>query len=210
MVETAGVGFYAEQVLPRIVDVALRGRAMTKLRRRTVAGLSGDVLEIGFGSGRNLPLLPDTVTRLLVVEPSAVAREMAQGRIAERAFPVEFVGLTGESLPLDDASVDHALSTWTLCTIPDVDHALREVRRVLKPGGTLHFVEHGSAPQARVRRWQDRMTPVQRRVAGGCHLNRAIDELVTGAGFRMQTLDTRYAGVPKMMTFMYCGVATRD
>ena len=134
------MGFYADQVLPRVIDVLL-GKQTDPVRARVASGLSGEVLEVGFGSGRNVPHLPQSVTRLIAVDPATVGRTLAAGRIAARGLPVEFVGLDGQSLPLGDESVDHVLVTWTLCTIPDVDRALREMLRVLRPGGSLHFVE---------------------------------------------------------------------
>jgi len=136
------MGFYDDQVLPRLVDLVL-GRPMQETRARVAAGLSGEVLEIGFGSGRNIPHLPAGVTRLLAVEPAAVGRKLAAPRIAAAPFMVEFIGDDGQALLLPDASVDHVLTTWTLCTIPDAEQALREIHRVLRPGGTLHFTEHG-------------------------------------------------------------------
>ena len=124
-------------------------------------------------------------------------------------MPIDYVGLDGAQLPLEDASVDHVLTTWTLCTIPDVQRALAEVRRVLRPGGSLHFVEHGRAPDTRVARWQERLTPIQRRVFGGCHLNRPIDHLIDAAGLRLGTLDNYYAKGPKPFGYMFEGVATK-
>ena len=140
------MSFYGDQIVPRLTDLTLRGRPYDSLRARVTADLRGEVLEIGFGSGRNVPYYPATVTRVCAVEPSAVGRKLAAGRVADSLVPVEFVGLDGEALPVDDASVDHVLTTWTLCTIPDVARALREVRRVLRRGGAFHFVEHGRAP----------------------------------------------------------------
>jgi SAM-dependent methyltransferase len=201
------MGIYVDRVLPRLTDVML-GAGFDPIRARVCAGLEGEVLEVGFGSGRNVPHYPPSVTRVRAVDPSTVGRRLAAGRLAASSVPVEFVGLDGERLPVDDESVDHVLTTWTLCTIPDVERALAEVRRVLRPGGTLRFVEHGLAPQPRVARWQDRLTPIQRRVAGGCHLNRPIDALVEGAGLRMAQLDTYFVGGPKPYTYMFEGVAT--
>jgi ubiquinone/menaquinone biosynthesis C-methylase UbiE len=129
--------------------------------------LDGEVLEVGFGSGLNLPHLPPAATKLYAVDPAELGRRLAAERLAEAPVPVEFVGLDGQDLPLEDDSVDRVLSTWTLCTIPDADRALHEVRRVLRPGGTFHFVEHGRSPDAKVARWQDRLNPIQQRVAGG-------------------------------------------
>lgn len=203
------MGFYAERVLPRVVDLALSGKAFAPLRARVAADLDGEVLEVGFGSGRNVPVYPPAVKRVLAVDPAVGGRRLAAERIAASRVPIEFVGLTGEELPLEDRSVDHVLTTWTLCTIPDVDRALREVRRVLRPGGALHFVEHGRAPDPKVARWQDRLTPIQRRVAGGCHLNRPIAELIAGAGLDLGPVDNFYLRGPKAFGYMFEGVATR-
>src|SRR4051812_42172058 len=143
-----------------------------RIRERVCAGLTGEVVEIGFGTGLNLPHVPAAVTRLLVVEPSGLGGDLAEKRIAASAVPVEVVGLDGQRVPLPDASADAVLCTWSLCTIPDPIAAVREVRRVLRPGGRLHFVEHGRAPDERVRQWQNRLNGMQRRLAGGCNLNR--------------------------------------
>ena len=178
------MAFYEDRVLPRLIDVAL-GRPFEQTRARVTGGLSGEVLEVGFGSGRNVAHYPDAVTRVRAVDPATGARRIAAGRIAARGVPVEFVGLDGQDLPLPDGAVDHVLITWTLCTIPDVARALGEVQRVLRPGGTLHFVEHGRADDARTVEWQDRLTPLWGRVAGGCHLNRPITELVSASGLTL-------------------------
>ena len=203
------MGFYERQVLPRITDVALSGREFTRMRERVTAGLAGEVLEIGFGSGRNVPHYPATVTRVRAVEPAALGRALAAKRAKAGHVRVEHVGLDGQELGLEEASVDCVLSTWTLCTIPDVARALAEARRVLRPGGTIHFVEHGLSPDARVARWQDRLTPLQRRLFGGCHLNRPIDRLVVDAGFEMTRLETGYASGPKPFGYMFEGLATK-
>ena len=204
------MGFYVERILPRIADKALSAPEFSRLRARAARGLGGEVLEIGFGSGRNLDHYAPAVRRVLAVEPASGARELAAGRIAAAPMPVEFVGLEGEALPLEDESVDNALSTWTLCTISDVGRALDEVRRVLRPGGALHFVEHGRAPDAKVVRWQDRLTPLQRRAFGGCHLNRPIDELIAGAGLAVERLETFYVTGPKAFCFTFEGVAVKS
>jgi ubiquinone/menaquinone biosynthesis C-methylase UbiE len=204
------MGFYEREVLPRVVDVALRGKQLDALRARVSARLAGEVLEIGFGSGRNVPHYPASVTRVRAVDPALVGRKLAANRVAASTVPVEYVGLDGERLPVEDASIDHVLTTWTLCTIPDVDRALEEIERVLRPGGSLQFLEHGRAPDVSVRRWQDRLTPMQRHLAGGCHLNRAIDELVAGAGLHIERLDTYYLKGPKAFGSMYEGTATRQ
>ncbi|GAA1570610.1 class I SAM-dependent methyltransferase [Kribbella sancticallisti] len=193
------MGFYADRVVPRIVNVACGVKSAEPLRRRVCAGLTGEVVEIGFGSGHNVPYYPPAVTRVTAVEPSDLGWRLAGDRVAASSIPVERSGLDGQSLPFDDDRFDTALSTWTLCTIPDVDAALREVRRVLKPGGTLHFVEHGLAPDESVRRWQRRFDPLEQRLFGGCHLTRPIAALITSAGFTITEVDEFYEkGSPKV------------
>jgi ubiquinone/menaquinone biosynthesis C-methylase UbiE len=202
------MGFYSDNVLPRIVDVSLSGREFDRLRARATAGLDGEVLEVGFGSGRNVPHYPTTVTRVRAVDPATVGRKLAAKRVAASPVPVEYVGLDGQALPAEDDTVDHVLTTWTLCTIPDVERALAELRRVLRPGGAFHFLEHGRSPDPKVARWQDRVNPMQRRLFGGCHLNRPIDRLLTDAGFEMARLDNYYLRGPKPLGYMFEGVAT--
>src|SRR3954452_8978364 len=201
------MGLDGDRVLPHIINVAMNNKAIRQIRSRVCAGLEGDVVEIGFGTGHNLPYLPDKVTRLRAVEPSAQSVRLAQQRIADAKAPIEIVGLDGQRLPLEDDSADAVLSTWTMCTIPDVDAALTEMARVLRPGGTLHFVEHGRAPQERVRRWQDRINPLQQRIFGGCNVNRDISSLIEGAGFTIKSLDTYYMPGPKAVSSMYEGTA---
>lgn len=202
------MGFYEDRVLPRVIDVALGGRDFDAVRARVTAGLSGEVIEIGFGSGRNVPHYPAAVTRVRAVDPATRGRRLAADRVAESHVPVEYVGLDGQELPADDASVDQVLSTWTLCTIPDVGRALAEIVRVLRPGGRFHFVEHGLAPDPGVARWQHRLTPIQRRIGGGCHLDRPIAALITGAGLTITQLEHSWMRVPKPMGYLYEGVAT--
>ena len=203
------MGWYVDRVLPRITDVALRGGEFTEARARVCAGLEGEVVEVGFGSGRNVPHYPAAVKRVRAVDPATVGRKLAAERVAASAVLVEYIGLDGEQLPVEDDSVDHVLTTWTLCTIPDVERALEEVRRVLRPGGSLHFVEHGRAPQASVARWQDRLNPIQQKVFGGCHLNRPIGELIERAGLDAGKIDNYYARGPKPFGYMYEGVAIK-
>jgi SAM-dependent methyltransferase len=192
------VGFYEKQVLPRILNVACGTKTVEPLRRRVCEGLAGHVVEIGFGSGLNLPFYPAAVTQVAAVEPADLGWKLAGPRLKASRVPVQRSGLDGQSLPLADNSYDAALSTWTLCTIPDAAATLREVRRVLKPGGTLHFLEHGLAPDERVRRWQRRLDPLEQRIFGGCHFTRPIVDLLTAAGFTITDLDVFYEkGAPK-------------
>jgi ubiquinone/menaquinone biosynthesis C-methylase UbiE len=202
------MGVYGEQILPRIVDVACNMKAAAPQRRRVCEGLAGDVVEIGFGSGLNVPFYPAAVTRVAAVEPADVGWNLARKRLSGTTIPVQRSGLDGQSLPFPDDSFDAALSTWTMCTIPDIAAALRELRRVLKPGGTLHFVEHGLAPDEPVRRWQHRLEPIQKRVFGGCHLTRPVVDLLTGAGFVITELDVYYEeGTPKPLGANSLGIA---
>jgi ubiquinone/menaquinone biosynthesis C-methylase UbiE len=203
------VGFYVERVLPRLTNAMLGSRSLGKFRARVASGLEGEVLEIGFGSGLNVPHYPAAVTRVLAVDPSALARDLAAERIAASSVPVDHVGLDGERLPLPDASVDHALTTWTLCSIPDVELALREIHRVLRPGGELHFIEHGLSPDATVARWQHRLTPIQRRVAGGCHLNRDVGRLIRQSPLEVVRLASYYLHRPRPYGYTYEGVAVK-
>jgi SAM-dependent methyltransferase len=202
------LALYGEHVLPRIINVACATKSVTPLRSRVCAGLSGDVVEIGFGSGLNIPHYPPAVTKVAAVEPVDLGWKLAGKRLRATSIPVERSGLDGQSLPFADDSFDAALSTWTMCTIPDVAAALRELRRVLKPGGTLHFIEHGLAPDEPVRRWQHRLEPVQKRLFGGCHLTRPVVGLLTGAGFAIEELDVFYEeGAPKFLAADSLGVA---
>jgi len=192
------VGVYGRQVVPRVINRICGSKSLNEFRRRVCAGLNGEVVEVGFGSGLNVPFYPDAVTAVSAVEPSDVSWRLAASRIAAANVPISRAGINGESLQFGDATFDSALSTWTLCTIPDPALALRELGRVLRPGGQLHFLDHGLAPDERVRRWQRRLDPLQQRLAGGCHFTRPIAELIRAAGFTITSLDEFYEPGPKV------------
>lgn len=204
------MGFYRDEIVPRINNAVMSSGEFSRIRKRVAADLHGDVLEVGFGSGLNVPHYPPAVSRVLAVDPATVGRKLAAKRIAASPAAVEWVGLDGQQIPLESASVDHVLTTWTLCTIPDVHGALSEIRRVLRSGGSLHFVEHGRSPDRSVARWQDRLTPLQRRLAGGCHLNRPIDQLLADSGLEIARLDNYYASGPKTFSYMFEGIANKS
>ena len=187
------MGLYRDKVVPRLVDLACGQAGLDPWRARVADGLSGRVVEIGFGSGRNLPHYPPEVDTVLAVEPAELARRLAAGRVADSQVVVEYVGLDGQQIPLDDATCDGALCTFTLCTVPDPAQALAELRRVLRPGGTVHFLEHGRSPDPEVARWQHRLDPIQRRLADGCHLDRDPLAQVEQAGFALRDVEQRYA-----------------
>lgn len=202
------MGVYDNHVLPRIIDLVCGIKPLGGLRRRACTGLHGRVVEVGFGSGLNVPYYPGEVSSVAAIEPADTAWNLAKKRLADAGVPIDRTGLDGQSLPLDDASCDTALSTFTLCTIPDVDAALGEIRRVLKPGGALHFLEHGLAPDESVRRWQHRLDPMERRLFGGCHLTRPVADLLTRAGFTIKELDALYEkSAPKPWGAVSLGVA---
>lgn len=201
------MSFYQDRILPHLIHLTMRQQRLVAYRQRVVPAAAGRVLEIGVGSGLNLPLYTGNVERLIGLDPSPRLLAMAQESADRTSFPVEFVEGSAEAIPLQDQSIDRVVTTWTLCTIPDVTLALAEIRRVLKPGGRLLFVEHGRSPDAGVRRWQDRLTPAWKRIGGGCHLNRPIGELIAGAGFEIERMDTGYMKGPRPMTFMYEGCA---
>jgi ubiquinone/menaquinone biosynthesis C-methylase UbiE len=201
------MGFYQDQIVPLLINWSMRQKNLAAYRARIIPAAEGRVLEIGIGSGLNLPFYSRNVARVIGLEPSP--RLLAMARRVERTDngSVEFIEGSAEAIPLQDASVDTVVTTWTLCSIPDALRALRDMRRVLRPGGRLLFVEHGRAPDPNVIWWQDRLTPAWKRLGGGCHLNRAIETLIEGAGFQFDRLETGYIRGPKPMTFMYEGSA---
>lgn len=202
------MGLWERRLLPRLIDACNNSPHAQQVRERMCAGLAGDVLEIGFGSGLNVPYYPAAVRRVLAVDPSDVGWDLAAARVAAGRVPVDRVGLDGQVLPLPDHSVDAALSTWTLCTIPDPAAALAEVRRVLKPGGRLTFVEHGLSPDAGVATWQRRLDPLQRRLVGGCRLTLPVLPLVLDAGFTVERVENEYErGAPRPLGYLYEGTA---
>jgi ubiquinone/menaquinone biosynthesis C-methylase UbiE len=204
------MSFYEDHVLPHVINLAMTTEGIKDERRRCLEPVSGAVLEIGFGTGLNLPYYPAAVTRVVGVDPSRKSAGLARKRIAAAAFPVEVIGLSAEKLPIADASFDTIVSTFTLCTIPDVANALAEMRRALCPGGRLHFVEHGAAPDPNVARWQQRLNGVQRKLFGGCNLNRRISSLIGQAGFVIERLENDYMkGTPKFGGYLYRGIARR-
>ena len=201
------MGFYGDVILPRLCDLAMRNKQLVPIRERVIGAAEGRVLEIGAGSGLNLPFYGPPVREVLALEPAAKLVAMAQNASRGTIMPVSFLEASAEAIPLGDHSVDTIVTTWTMCSIPHADMALAEIRRVLRPAGKLLFVEHGQAPDESVRRWQDRLTPAWRAIAGGCHLNRPISAMIEGAGFRIDRIETGYIPGPRPMTYMYEGCA---
>lgn len=201
------MGMYDRWVVPRLIDLAMRSRQLDPYRQRAIAAAHGNVLEIGAGSGLNFALYGPEVAQVCALDPSAELLRRARWRAAEAPVPVMLARGSAEALPFAASRFDAVVTTWTLCSIADPAAALGEVRRVLKPGGVFVFVEHGLAPQPGVARWQRRLTPCWRPLAGGCHLDRRIDELVRAAGFRIAGIETAYAPGPKPWTYFYQGTA---
>lgn len=201
------MGLYQDHILPFLVHRTMRQRNLAAYRARVIPAAEGRVLEIGIGSGLNLPLYGAAVERVVGLDPSPKLLAMTRKAARQASISVELIEAGAEAIPLSNGSIDTVVTTWTLCSIPGVQNAIGEMRRVLKPGGRLLFVEHGRASDLGVCRWQDCLTPLWRRVSGGCHLNRAIGELIESAGFRIDRLETGYMRGPKPMTFMYEGSA---
>jgi ubiquinone/menaquinone biosynthesis C-methylase UbiE len=201
------VSVYQRRVLPCLLHLSMRQKQLVPYRKRVISAAEGKVLEIGIGSGLNFPLYCATVTSVIGLEPSPELLRMARPRASAAAVSITLVDASAEAIPLDTESVDTVVMTWTLCTIPNAPRALAEMRRVLRPGGALLFVEHGRAPEPGVARWQDRLDPLWSRIAGGCHLNRKIDDLIAGNGFRIEALMNARLPGPRTHTFLYEGSA---
>jgi ubiquinone/menaquinone biosynthesis C-methylase UbiE len=202
------LGIYQRLIVPRLINAAMRNRRLLPLRERQVAQAQGRVLEIGIGSGLNLPFYRRDIEAVIGIDPSLELLRMARRHTAWLHFPVKLLHGPAEALPLEDHSVDSVVITWTLCSVAEPGRVLTEARRVLRPRGAMIFVEHGQAPEAGVRRWQDRLTPLWRKLAGGCHLNRPIDRLIAQAGFEIADLETGYlVKGPRVATWHYLGRA---
>ena len=206
------MGLWDDHLLPRFINVICGTQEVARHRADAVAGLRGSIVEIGFGSGLNVPLYPAEISTVYAVDPSSVGRKLGTKRVTASSIPIEYVGLDGQELPLGDESVDAALSTFTLCTIPDVERALGELYRVLRPGGQVHFLEHGLAPDPVIADRQRRFNRFQQRIAGGCNLNRPIDRLVGDAGFKISALSSDWLKGPRALkpwNYLYTGVAIK-
>jgi ubiquinone/menaquinone biosynthesis C-methylase UbiE len=201
------MSFYRRYILPHLINLAMHNRDLLPYRKSVLSAARGRVLEIGVGSGLNLPFYPAHVGEMVGLDPAPRLIAMAERAARAASIPTSFVEGTAEAIPLDSHSVDTVIVTWTLCSIPDVVAALREMRRALRPDGQLLFVEHGRAPEEHVRKWQDRLTPAWKCIGGGCHLNRPIGQLIESAGFHIEQIETGYMKGPKPMTFMYEGRA---
>ena len=201
------MSFYDRYILPRLLDLAMRNREVARYRSQVVPQARGTVVEIGIGSGLNLPFYGREVERLYGVDPSEELLRMAGKKASSMRFPVEFITQSAEALPLGNHCCDTVITTFTLCTIPDPRKALQEMRRVLKPGGVLLFAEHGLSPDASVERWQRRLNPVWKKISGGCNLDRKIDRLIDAGGFSAIELENEYAKGPRPLSYMYAGRA---
>jgi ubiquinone/menaquinone biosynthesis C-methylase UbiE len=201
------MGIYGRLIVPRLIELAMRNKALAGYRQQTIGAARGLVLEIGIGSGVNLSLYGPAVDRVYGIEPSPELLDRATEQIADALVPVWLIRASAEQLPFSGSAFDTLVMTWTLCSNPSA--ALNEMRRVLKPGGRLLFVEHGLSPEPRITRWQRRLTPCWKRIAGGCHLDRKMDDLIRAAGFRVDAIETGYMRGPKPWTFMYQGSAMK-
>lgn len=204
------MGWYANNILPKLIEAGCSQPLLMKLRAQYVPQAQGRVLEIGIGTGLNLSYYDKDSVELTGLDPAAELTGHAQARAEELQLPVNMLGVSGESIPAEDKTFDALVCTWTLCSIPNVTTALKEMHRVVKPGAKLYFIEHGASPDEKVARWQKRIEPVWKRIAGGCHLTRAADELIADAGFHITQMESEYLPGPKIATFMTHGVAVRE
>ena len=203
------MGFYSNLIIPYCIDLAMSGSTLEQYRQQLLADVTGEILEIGFGTGLNLPHYPPSVTKITTIDPNPGMRKLARSRIEQSKITVDYKVLSGEEVPLADESFDSIVCTWTLCSIPQVERAISEVYRLLKPTGKFYFIEHGLSRDAGVRVWQNRLTPIQKAIADGCHLNRRIGHLV-GQQFAGVTTEQFYAPkLPKVIGYMYRGIATK-
>jgi SAM-dependent methyltransferase len=200
------MGFWSDRILPRMIDRGMRNDFMAEHRYRAAPLASGLVPEIGSGSGLNLPLYTDKVKHVFGLEPSAYLRDKAQELVAEAPFSVDLIAASAEAIPLEQNSVDTVVSSWTLCSIPDIEASLQEIRRVLRPDGRFIFIEHGRSPEPNISRWQDRLVPVSSRLLG-CSLNRPMDILIKEAGFRLTAMEAGYIDGPRLISYHYIGQA---
>jgi ubiquinone/menaquinone biosynthesis C-methylase UbiE len=205
------MGLYDHYILPVVLNAAMSAKPIRYQRKKVVPRAEGRVLEIGFGAGHNLPFYDAAkVSHLWALEPSQEMRERAAERVSQTSIPLEFLDLPSEQIPLQNEEADTILITYTLCTIPDVMKALGEMRRVLKPGGKMIFCEHGEAPDADVRKWQERLTPAWKFIGGGCHVGRPIPKMIIDSGFRIEGMETMYLpGTPRFAGFNYWGDAVK-
>jgi ubiquinone/menaquinone biosynthesis C-methylase UbiE len=201
------MGFYEDWILPALIDLSMRNKRLRPYRERVAGAAEGRVLDVGVGSGLNLPFYARQAREVFGLDPSPQLLERARRNMPRTDVPVRLLEGSAERIPLADRSMDTIVMTWTGCSIPAIGTALVEMRRVLKVGGRLLFVEHGRAPEPGVARWQDRLDPLWLKFSGGCHLNRKIDDLLAEAGFRIDRLETSYIPGPRIMTFLYEGEA---
>jgi ubiquinone/menaquinone biosynthesis C-methylase UbiE len=201
------MNLYERYVLPRLTDLVMRNPADAAARAKLIPRAAGIVVEVGIGSALNLPFYGSRVDKLYGVDPSRELWRIGRRRIDAARFPVEFVPSPAERIPLDTAMADSVVTTWTLCTVQQPRTAIEEIKRLLKPDGRFLFIEHGAAPEPSVRAWQNRLTPLWKRVAGGCHMNRQIDALIGEAGFQFEQIERGYTGRPKVLTYLYRGLA---
>ena len=203
------MSFYSNLIVPYCIDLAMSGSNLEQYRHQLLESVSGEILEIGFGTGLNLPHYPESVTKITTIDPNPGMQKLARSRIKESQITVDYKVLNGESLPMADASFDSVVCTWTLCSIPLVEQAIAEVYRLLKPGGKFFFIEHGLSYERGIRAWQNRLTPIQKVIADGCHLNRQIDKLVEQQ-FPNVNIEQFYTPkLPKVLGYMYRGIAIK-